>query len=98
MCFKEFGDRVLHWTTINEVNVAALGGYDEGIIAPARCSTRSFCAKGDSTTEPYTAVHNMLLAHSSAAKLYRDKYKVSFDLLNEHYFYMYSISLAKEDQ
>ncbi|KAI3449486.1 hypothetical protein Pfo_006151 [Paulownia fortunei] len=77
VCFKEFGDRVLHWTTLNEVNVAALGGYDEGIIAPGRCSVRSICAKGDSTTEPYTAVHNMLLAHSATAKLYKEKYKAT---------------------
>ncbi|KAK6120205.1 hypothetical protein DH2020_046111 [Rehmannia glutinosa] len=58
VCFKEFGDRVLHWTTLNEVNVAALGGYDEGTIALGHCSKRSVCAKGDSTTEPYTATQN----------------------------------------
>ncbi|KAL3644767.1 glycosyl hydrolase 1 [Castilleja foliolosa] len=74
VCFKEFGDRVLHWTTINEANIAALGGYIDGIIAPGRCSTRSICAEGDSTTEPYTVLHNMLLAHSAAAKLYKKKY------------------------
>ncbi|KAG8389485.1 hypothetical protein BUALT_Bualt02G0234300 [Buddleja alternifolia] len=77
VCFREFGDRVLHWTTINEANVASLGGYDEGAIAPAHCSRRPFCAKGDSTTEPYTVVHNMLLAHSAAAKLYKEKYKAT---------------------
>ncbi|KAJ4914728.1 Beta-glucosidase 11 [Raphanus sativus] len=37
-CFKEFGDRVLHWTTINEPNVFALGGYDQGVTPPGRCS------------------------------------------------------------
>ncbi|KAL8530941.1 hypothetical protein ACS0TY_007820 [Phlomoides rotata] len=74
-CFKEFGDRVLHWTTLNEVNIASIGGYDDGIAPPGRCSTRSRCAAGDSSTEPYKALHNMLLAHSAAAKLYREKYK-----------------------
>lgn len=81
MCFREFGDRVLFWTTLNEVNIAALGGYDRGIAPPGRCSTRSRCLTGDSTREPYLAVHNMLLSHSAAAKLYKGKYEVSF--LNE---------------
>lgn len=80
-CFKEFGDRVLHWTTLNEVNIAAIGGYDVGIAPPGRCSTRSRCAAGNSSTEPYKALHNMLLAHSAAAKLYREQYKVYFILL-----------------
>lgn len=34
VCFREFGDRVLHWTTVNEANIFALGGYDQGIIPP----------------------------------------------------------------
>ncbi|KAJ8543293.1 hypothetical protein K7X08_005816 [Anisodus acutangulus] len=34
----EFGDRVLHWTTINEANILAVGGYDNGLIPPKRCS------------------------------------------------------------
>ncbi|PIN18004.1 Beta-glucosidase, lactase phlorizinhydrolase [Handroanthus impetiginosus] len=71
VCFKVFGDRVLYWTTINEANVAALGGYDEGIVPPGRCSIRSICPDGDSTTEPY------IVAHSAAAKLYREKYKAT---------------------
>ncbi|CAA7056160.1 unnamed protein product [Microthlaspi erraticum] len=76
-CFKEFGDRVSHWTTINEANVFALGGYDEGISPPGRCSPPSAvnCSKGNSSTEPYIAVHNMLLAHASATNLYKKHYK-----------------------
>ncbi|MFX6573115.1 family 1 glycosylhydrolase, partial [Acinetobacter baumannii] len=77
VCFREFGDRIMHWTTINEVNIAALGGYVDGLIAPGHCSNRTRCAIGDSKTEPYTVVHNMLLAHSAAAKLYREKYKAA---------------------
>jgi len=77
-CFKEFGDRVSHWTTINEVNVFALGGYDQGITPPARCSPPFGlnCTKGNSSIEPYIAVHNMLLAHASATILYKQQYKV----------------------
>jgi len=78
-CFKEFGDRVSHWTTINEVNVFALGGYDQGITPPARCSPPFGlnCTKGNSSIEPYIAVHNMLLAHASATILYKQQYKAT---------------------
>ncbi|CAH2039080.1 unnamed protein product [Thlaspi arvense] len=76
-CFKEFGDRVSHWTTINEINVFALGGYDAGSTPPGRCSPPFglHCSKGNSSTEPYIAVHNMLLAHASAVNLYKQQYK-----------------------
>ncbi|KAL1314247.1 hypothetical protein HN51_041029 [Arachis hypogaea] len=79
VCFREFGDRVLYWNTVNEPNVFTIGGYDEGTTPPTRCSP-PFCKKynssrGDSTTEPYLAVHHILLSHSSAVRLYRRKYK-----------------------
>ncbi|KAF1860907.1 hypothetical protein Lal_00000321 [Lupinus albus] len=77
-CFREFGDRVLYWTTVNEPNVFALGGYNQGSTPPRRCSP-PFCitngTRGNSTYEPYLAVHHILLAHSSAARLYRIKYR-----------------------
>ncbi|XLR55042.1 hypothetical protein HN51_023341 [Arachis hypogaea] len=89
VCFREFGDRVLYWTTINEPNVFAIGGYDSGATPPRRCSP-PFCYstgnKGNSTIEPYLAVHNILLSHSSAARLYRRKYKE-----NQHGFVGISI-------
>ncbi|RLN28499.1 beta-glucosidase 22-like [Panicum miliaceum] len=80
-CFREFGDRVRHWTTMDEPAVAAIGGYDSGTFAPGRCS-KPFggddgCPAGNSTVEPYVAVHNSILAHASAVKLYRDKYKAT---------------------
>ncbi|KAJ1402352.1 Glycosyl hydrolases family 1, N-terminal conserved site [Sesbania bispinosa] len=78
VCFREFGDRVLYWTTINEPNVFALGGYDQGTAPPQRCSP-PFCltnrTRGNSTIEPYLAVHHILLSHSSAVRLYRRKYR-----------------------
>ncbi|XP_027365303.1 hydroxyisourate hydrolase-like [Abrus precatorius] len=78
VCFREFGDRVLYWITVNEPNVFGQGGYDQGTTPPQRCSP-PFCAikskRGNSTYEPYLAVHNILLAHSSAMRLYRRKYK-----------------------
>jgi len=79
VCFREFGDRVKHWTTVNEGNVCSMGGYDEGFLPPQRCSSSSIfnCSKGNSSTEPYLVTHHMLLAHASAARLYRNKYKVN---------------------
>ncbi|KAI3732463.1 hypothetical protein L1987_63668 [Smallanthus sonchifolius] len=78
VCFREFGDRVLHWTTFNEANVFALGGYDMGFSPPGRCSYpfgEINCTKGDSTSEPYFVAHHLLLAHASTVRLYRKKYK-----------------------
>ncbi|XP_043722780.1 beta-glucosidase 11-like isoform X1 [Telopea speciosissima] len=77
MCFREFGDRVSHWTTMNEANVFVMGGYDRGIFPPGRCSSLfgTNCTGGNSTTEPYIATHNILLAHASAARLYKEKYQ-----------------------
>jgi len=60
--------------------VYAMYGYDIGMAPPQRCSP-SFvanCSRGNSSTEPYLAAHHMLLAHASAARLYRKKYKVKF--------------------
>ncbi|KAL7186716.1 hypothetical protein ACSBR2_028444 [Camellia fascicularis] len=80
VCFREFGDRVLHWTTVNEGNVFVIGGYDIGGIPPQRCSAPFGinCSKGNSSTEPYIAAHHILLAHSSAARLYKQKYQVYY--------------------
>ncbi|KAL9260135.1 Beta-glucosidase 11-like protein, partial [Drosera capensis] len=77
VCFREFGDRVLYWTTFNEGNIFTLGGYDFGQSPPLRCSFPfGFnCRGGNSTTEPYIVAHNMLLAHASAAKLFKKKYQ-----------------------
>ncbi|XP_027189896.1 hydroxyisourate hydrolase-like isoform X3 [Cicer arietinum] len=77
VCFREFGDRVLYWTTVNEPNVFALGGYDKGNAPPNRCSP-PFCAtnstRGNSTFEPYLVLHHILLAHSSVVRLYKTNY------------------------
>ncbi|KAM3749822.1 hypothetical protein ACB098_05G215400 [Castanea mollissima] len=74
VCFRKFGDRVLHWTTMNEGNVFALGGYNHGSLPPQHCSLPFGvnCTRGNSSTEPYLASHNILLAHTSAARLYKE--------------------------
>uniref|UniRef100_J3L561 4-hydroxy-7-methoxy-3-oxo-3,4-dihydro-2H-1,4-benzoxazin-2-yl glucosidebeta-D-glucosidase n=1 Tax=Oryza brachyantha TaxID=4533 RepID=J3L561_ORYBR len=77
-CFREFGDRVLHWTILAEPNVNALGSYDTGEFAPGRCSDPfgvTKCTVGNSSVEPYVAAHNMLLVHATVVRLYREKYQ-----------------------
>ncbi|PIA43643.1 hypothetical protein AQUCO_01800002v1, partial [Aquilegia coerulea] len=78
ICFKEYGDRVKSWMTFNEPNAQTLIGYGLGIMPPGRCSYPFGiinCSKGDSTTEPFVAGHNILLSHASAVHLYRKKYQ-----------------------
>ncbi|XVF47165.1 hypothetical protein PTKIN_Ptkin03bG0087600 [Pterospermum kingtungense] len=93
VCFKEFGDRISHWTTINEANVSnvfVFGGYDIGFQPPQHCSASLpfNCSKGNSSTEPYMAAHNILLAYAAVAKLYKKKYQnkqhglIGLDLFN----------------
>ncbi|KAF8724101.1 hypothetical protein HU200_021114 [Digitaria exilis] len=49
VCFREFGDRVTNWTTLNEPNAFALLGYDVGFAPPGRCSEPfGNCSNGDS--------------------------------------------------
>ncbi|KAL1208379.1 Beta-glucosidase 3 [Cardamine amara subsp. amara] len=78
VCFREFGNAVKFWSTINEPNMLAIGGYDVGFIPPRHCSSPFGlvnCSRGNSSTEPYIVLHNMLLAHASTARLYNQKYK-----------------------
>ncbi|CAI0414991.1 unnamed protein product [Linum tenue] len=72
VCFKHFGDRVQHWVTINEPL-----SYSLGMMAPGQCSKwmNLNCTGGDSATEPYIVAHNLLLAHATTVKLYREKYQ-----------------------
>eukprot|EP00008_Paramoeba_atlantica_P013125 CAMPEP_0201476092 /NCGR_PEP_ID=MMETSP0151_2-20130828/1377_1 /ASSEMBLY_ACC=CAM_ASM_000257 /TAXON_ID=200890 /ORGANISM="Paramoeba atlantica, Strain 621/1 / CCAP 1560/9" /LENGTH=497 /DNA_ID=CAMNT_0047856373 /DNA_START=96 /DNA_END=1589 /DNA_ORIENTATION=+ len=74
-CFQTYGDRVKNWITINEPRTVASLGYDLGYHAPGRCSDRSHCPEGDSSTEPYIAAYNMLNAHAAAGNLYLTQYK-----------------------
>lgn len=75
VCFREFGDRVKIWLTINEPWTFSYLGYVTGGFAPGRCSDRSKCPAGDSATEGYLAGHNVLNAHAAAVELYRNKYQ-----------------------
>ncbi|XP_020214478.2 non-cyanogenic beta-glucosidase-like, partial [Cajanus cajan] len=74
LCFKEFGDRVKLWVTVNEPWVFSLSGYASGTTAPGRCSYPT-CTGGDSGTEPYIVTHNQILAHAEAVRVYKTKYQ-----------------------
>ena len=55
-----------------------LGGYDAGNLPPQLCSPPYGvnCSTGNSSTEPYMAAHHILLAHASAARLYKKIFQV----------------------
>ena len=73
-CFAAFGDRVRSWITFNEPLTFVQLGYSKGSHAPGRCSDRSRCPAGNSSTEPYIAAHNVILAHGQAVRAYRQRY------------------------
>ncbi|XP_023535085.1 beta-glucosidase 18-like [Cucurbita pepo subsp. pepo] len=76
ICFEEFGDRVKHWMTINEPNLVVLMAYIKGVYPPAHCSPPfGNCSVGNSDIEPLIVMHNMLLAHAKAVRLYRTHFQ-----------------------
>ncbi|KAK8928627.1 Beta-glucosidase 22 [Platanthera zijinensis] len=79
VCFKEFGDRISHWTTMNEPNINSYASFDYGFFPPRRCSYPYGvnCTGGDSSVEPYISARNYILAHSAAVDLYRNKYQTT---------------------
>ncbi|KAJ9551838.1 hypothetical protein OSB04_015883 [Centaurea solstitialis] len=74
--FVHMVNRVKYWITINEPNIVTLYAYEMGLFPPSRCSEPfGNCVSGNSDVEPLVVMHNMLLAHGMAAKLYRDKFQ-----------------------
>ncbi|KAL4580287.1 hypothetical protein LXL04_016475 [Taraxacum kok-saghyz] len=72
-CFNYFGDRVKYWITINEPRLFTEFAYETGIFPPSRCSEPfGKCVNGNSDVEPLIVMHNLLLAHGRAAKLYHE--------------------------
>ncbi|CAG9333785.1 unnamed protein product [Blepharisma stoltei] len=80
-CFKTFGNKVKYWITMNEIQTFTWIGYGVGTHAPGRCSPNwgDWCQQvgggGNSSTEPYLAAHNALLAHGLAVQTYRKYYQ-----------------------
>ncbi|KAI3708437.1 hypothetical protein L2E82_37606 [Cichorium intybus] len=76
ICFKNFGDRVKYWTTINEPSLFTSYAYMWGVYPPSHCSEPfGNCLAGNSDVEPLFVMRNMLLAHGKAAKLYHQIYQ-----------------------
>ncbi|KAK7339039.1 hypothetical protein VNO77_19681 [Canavalia gladiata] len=73
LLFKTYGDRVKHWTTINEAEVTGLFTYMHGYDNdnPEPCQTTKLC------TQAYIVVHNYILCHATAVKLYREKFQAT---------------------
>ena len=70
ICFKNFGDRVKFWATINEAQTTSVDAYEYNWFAPADGNAQGISPDGIE----YIAAHNQLLAHAYAAKVYREKY------------------------
>ncbi|XP_053375783.1 uncharacterized protein LOC123534954 isoform X1 [Mercenaria mercenaria] len=68
VCFREFGDRVKIWITLNEPWVVSFAGYGNGEMAPGINKTG---------TLDYEAGHTQIIAHAKAYRLYERKYKTS---------------------
>jgi len=62
LVYARLGDRVTHWTTLNEPWCSAMLGYVEGVQAPGR---KDFAAG-------MHAVHHLLLGHGLAAQKLRE--------------------------
>ncbi len=61
VCFREFGDRVPLWATLNEPWVVMDGGYLNGGLAPGHVSLY----------EPPRVTNNLMRAHGAAVLAYR---------------------------
>ena len=73
--FAAFGDKCKHWITFNEPWCSSILGYSTGLFAPGRTSDRGKNPVGDSSREPWIVGHNILCAHGSAVKVYREEFK-----------------------
>ncbi|XP_033746871.1 LOW QUALITY PROTEIN: uncharacterized protein LOC117332095 [Pecten maximus] len=66
LAFREFGDRVKTWITLNEPWVVSVQGYGQGYKAPGIVSP------GDKV---YIAAHNLIRAHGKAYRVYENEFK-----------------------
>lgn len=73
--FEAFGSKVKYWITFNEPWCSSILGYSTGLFAPGHTSDRTKSPVGDSSREPWTVGHNILVAHGSAVKAFREEFK-----------------------
>ncbi|KAJ7961661.1 Beta-glucosidase [Quillaja saponaria] len=89
-CFKEFGDKVKHWITLNEPLSVTFG------LGPCDLQENLNCTTQDPGREPYFVSHNQLLAHAAAASVYKANYQAHQKgligiALNSNWFVPFSI-------
>lgn len=63
LMYREFGKKVIYWTTFNEPLTFVTQGYAYGTAPPGI---------SDSWSAMYTATHHVLLSHAHSVKLFRD--------------------------
>ncbi|KAH6869679.1 putative beta-glucosidase [Thelonectria olida] len=73
--FKALSSKVKIWMTFTEPWIVSVFGYNRGVFAPGRSSDRSMAPEGDSSRECWVVGHNILLAHATAVKIYREEFK-----------------------
>jgi beta-glucosidase/6-phospho-beta-glucosidase/beta-galactosidase len=77
--FKEYGEKIHHWMTINEPLTTSMQGYGNSCnFAPGYCSEDNM----------YLSAHHQLLAHAKTGKYYLENYpdgKISI-VLNTNWF------------
>lgn len=73
ICFKEFGDRVKHWITLNEP-FSYIRFYEDGCFKLRNPDCNNISTYG---TVNYLVTHHLLLSHAAAVKVYREKYQTS---------------------
>lgn len=69
VCFKEFGNRVRQWITLNEPWCSSLLAFGTGEHAPGKTDNAG--------VDPYRAAHNLLRAHAKAVHVYRSEFAAS---------------------
>ncbi|KAK7293217.1 hypothetical protein RJT34_16080 [Clitoria ternatea] len=71
LLFTTFGDRVKHWTTFNEPEITAVFNYMHGFDnnKPEPCQITKECKQA------YIVMHNFIISHATAVKLYREEFK-----------------------
>lgn len=77
LCFREYGDKVKHWMTLNEPWTYSSSIYITGVYSSKQCSKSNpeKCVT-DYATDPYLVGHYQLLAHAAAVHIYKQKYQV----------------------
>lgn len=82
LLFREYGNKIKHWITVNEINVYCNLGYGDGIFAPGvRLSGRA----------DYECTYNSIIAHARAYHIYKDEFsyqagKIGLGLQSHYHF------------